>query len=126
MKTDQGNRTPLQRLKPTDASKALGIMFSPSGQMLTHYKYLLDKCSTWANRIRRCNLSRTETHTAMTTTIWKTIEYSLQSTTFTEKQCSKLANTILSAALPRMGLCRNIDRRPLFSSTLFQGFDLKP
>ncbi len=125
MKTDHGNRTPLQHLKPTDASKALGIMFSPSGQMNTHYKYLLGKCLNWAERIRRCNLSRSEVHTAMSTTIWKTIEYSLQSTTFTEKQCSKLANTILSAALPRMGLCRNIDRRPLFSSTLFQGFDLK-
>jgi hypothetical protein len=61
----------------------------------------------------------------MTTTIWKTIEYSLQATTFSEKQCSKLVSIVLSAALPKMGLCRTIDRKPIFSCLKFQGFNLK-
>jgi hypothetical protein len=125
MKNDLGTSIPLKRLKPTEATRALGILFSPTGQMHSHYKYLLGKCTEWANRISRCSLTRTETHTALITTIWKTMEYSLQSTTFTEKQCTKLANTVLYAALPRMGFCRNIDRRPIFSSKKFQGFGLK-
>jgi hypothetical protein len=118
------SRQRLARLSPNKAALALGIMFSPSGQMTSHFEHLLTKCSTWAQKIRTSHLNREESFTALSTTIWKTLEYSLLSTALTEKQCNKLVSVILSAGLPKSGICRNIARAPLFSSTKFQGFGL--
>jgi hypothetical protein len=125
LKDDHGTRQTLQRSAPTDAALALGIMFSPSGQMNSHFKLLQSKCKVWANSINQSTLSRTEVFTAMQTTIWKTVEYSLLSTTFNYKQCSSLTSLILTAGLPKSGICRNISRKPLFSCTKFQGFGLR-
>ena len=122
--TNNHDKQKLERLSPNKAALALGIMFSPSGQMNSHFQHLLTKCSAWAERIRTSHLNREESFTALTTTIWKTLEYSLLATSLTEKQCNKLVSVILSAGLPKSGICRNIARTPLFSSTKFHGFGL--
>ena len=55
--TASNGRQKLQHLSPNEAALSLGIKFSPSGQMTSHYQHLLDKCTTWADNIRKSHLN---------------------------------------------------------------------
>jgi hypothetical protein len=125
IKDKSGDKLVLPQHPAEEANAALGIMFSPSGQQNSQFRHLQDKCKQWAFKINKSKLTRSDSFLAMTTTIWKTIEYPLLATTMSMTQCSNLAGIILMAGLPRSGICRYIDRRPLFSCTKFQGFGLK-
>jgi hypothetical protein len=125
VKDEQGIRQALTKCPPQDASLALGIIFSPSGTMKHQVLHLKNKCRDWARKIRCSNLSRHEVYTAMTLTIWKTIEYSLLATTMSEAQCNEIVSIVLMAGLPKSGICRYADRDPIFSSFKYQGFGLK-
>ena len=100
-------------------------MFSPSGTMKHHVIHLKQKYQEWARKVRHSTLSRHEAYTAMTLTIWKTIEYSLLATTMSEAQCNEIISIVLMAGLPKSGICRYADRDPIFSSFKYQGFGLK-
>jgi Reverse transcriptase (RNA-dependent DNA polymerase) len=123
--TEQGQQAALRRQEATDSNLALGVKFSPSGKMSDHFLHLREKCRHWASKIPNSCLNRPDTFTALTTTIWKTLEYSLLATTLKKHQCDALASEILSKALPKSGICRNISRQSLFASTKYQGFGLR-
>jgi Reverse transcriptase (RNA-dependent DNA polymerase) len=115
----------IKRVPAEESTQALGIMFSPSGNIQGQFLYLRGKCQTWADKIITSHIPRADIFTALNCTIMKTVEYSLIVTTMSRKQCDTLSNIILMAALPKSGICRTISRRPIFAPAKFQGFGIK-
>ena len=92
--------------------------------MIDQCKLLTDRASAWTEQVRCGALQRLEAWQALTTTIFKTIEYPLPSTTLSLKQCDEIVRPILKIGLPRSGICRNISRQVAFSSIKYKGLGL--
>jgi hypothetical protein len=69
--------------------------------MNTQFEWMLQVARKWADKIRTGFLPRHLTWQAWRTTIQKTLEYPLVSTTLTKTQCDKLTSIVTAAALPR-------------------------
>ena len=54
----------------------------------------------------------------------RTLQYPLQSKTLSLKEVTTIMAPICKIALPRMGICRNINRETLYCSTAFKGFGI--
>jgi hypothetical protein len=122
---DQGQTHPIQQVAATDSELALGIMFSPSGNMEGETTYLKQKATAWADKVRSGQLTRQEAWYCLNVTVLRTIEYALPATTLTYKQFQSVLQPILQIGLPRAGICRNISRDVLFSPIRYQGFGLR-
>ena len=88
-------------------------------------RLLKSKAIIWAEKVRCGKLRRNEAWQALTTTVFKTIEYPLPATTLTMQQCEDIISPILQIGLPTSGICRNISRQVAFSSTKYKGLGLK-
>lgn len=125
MTNDTGEREEINQLESLASILALGVQFSPSGQMVDQCQVLTDKAQAWAENVRCGKLQRTEAWQALTTTVFKSIEYPLPATTMSLKQCETIVRPILQIGLPRSGICRNISRQVAFSSTQYKGLGLQ-
>jgi hypothetical protein len=125
LKNDKNIQCLVKRVPVESSTQALGIYFNPSGCMKAHFLYLKEKCQIWANKIMKSKLPRADVVTAMQCTIMKTVEYGLVATSLNREQCDVFSNIILLATLPKSEIYRNLSRKPIFSSSRFQGFGLK-
>jgi hypothetical protein len=100
----------LQKLEPWQAERTLGVRLAPDGNMDFQFKWMSDTAKDWTDRLRTGNLPRHLTWLAWRTTILKTLEYPLPTTTLTRQQCDKLTSIIANVALPRCGITRTFPR----------------
>jgi hypothetical protein len=119
-----GEIQPLKQLEPWEAERTLGVRLSPEGNMATQYEWMLQTAHKWADTIRVRHLPRHLTWLAWRTTILKTMEYPLSTTTLTERQCGKLTSVIAAAALPWSGIMRTFPRRLLHAPLKAGGLDI--
>ena len=125
MINDSGRREAIQQLDANASILALGVQFSPSGQMKDQFQVLKGKASAWAESVRCGHLRRHEAWQALITTVFKTIEFPLPSTTLSFQQCDDIVSPILTIGLPAAGICRHISRNVAFSSITYKGLGLK-
>jgi hypothetical protein len=104
---------------------ALGIAFSPTGNMKEELEYLKSKTTKWAERIKTAHLTHIEAWTALKTTIFKTIEYALPATLLSEKEMKAIVSPALNIGLSKAGICQKIARHIIYSPEKYQGFGLK-
>ncbi len=71
--------------------------------------------------MRTGKLSRQNTWTAISTTIWRTLSYPLSSLNLTRQQCDKIMAPILKYGLPAMGVCQNFPQKVVFFPVDFMG-----
>ena len=57
---DEGQSHPIHQVSALTSELAVGIMFSPSGNMEAEAKYLKEKAMTWADKVRGSQLSQKE------------------------------------------------------------------
>jgi hypothetical protein len=119
-----GTRNRITRLNCSEATKALGIMFAPDGDMTSHVEYLREKAVTWSEQVRCGVLRRSEAWYAMNTSILKSIEYSLTATTMTKQQTETIMRPILKAGLSKSGLSQKFPRTAVYSSLKYQGLGI--
>jgi hypothetical protein len=91
----------LKQLQPWEAERTLGVRLAPDGNMDTQFQWMLEKAKSWADQLRIGHLPRHLTWLAWRTTILKTLEYPLPTTTLSRAQCNKITSTIVRVALPR-------------------------
>jgi hypothetical protein len=123
--TDQTNT--LQDIKqnqPHYGEIVLGIAFSPSGHMKEEAQHLRNKTLKWATSIAKANLNHYEAWAALTTTIFKAVEYAQAATIMPHKYIRQIISPALSIALPKAGICRKISRKIVFCPVKYQGFGL--
>jgi hypothetical protein len=114
----------LRRLEPWEAERTLGVRLAPDGNMDAQMKYMENKASEWAERIRTGHLPRHLTWLAWKTTISKTLEYPLPVTTLSQAQCKKLTSIVAKAALPKCGIMRSFPRALLHGPKKYGGLEV--
>jgi hypothetical protein len=92
--------------------------------MDTQFEWMVSTAHTWADKVRSGHLPRHLTWQAWQTTILKTLEYPLPSTTLSCAQCSKLNSIVAQAALPRCGIVRTFPRDLLHAPLKIGGLNI--
>ena len=82
---------------------------------------MTEKVKKWSSSIRKSYILRLSAYIAVNTTIMKSLGYPLAALTLTETQCDKLMGSILNAALPKMGIVKNIGSHYLYGPKEAQG-----
>lgn len=113
---ESGKLVTIQRLEPDEAHKNLGIHIAPSGLQKQQFDILQDKIKTWADRVRSSSLKGREKMTAYDAYLEKAILHIVSSTSFTLKQCKKLAQLISPILLHAHSIQRNCARIVLYST----------
>ena len=104
--------TPPLTLAPvTHGHRSPGTHLRPDGkQEDTTIDALLLKTQQWADQLRSRPLPAATSWLALTTTLMKTLEYPLRSSTLTPKDCTKILWPALEVALPQSKLQRRFPR----------------
>ena len=121
VKDSEGNVKVLQRLSANEARRSLGVCLAPDGNNNAEFLELVDKAKIWADSIRTGHLPRHLVWESMKTTVLKSIQYSLPTTTLQYDQCRKIMSTLLKAALPGSGIIRTLPRDLVYGPLKYQG-----
>ena len=120
------NGTHVVRRQEVDQSnEALGIQIRPDRSMENQKQYLIDKVQYWCDAIRTKKMQGQEAWYCLTTTISKTIEYSLVATTFSREDIDAIMQPLFKAALRLCGLQRNMPRKLVYGPLEARGCGLK-
>jgi hypothetical protein len=114
----------LKQLEPWEAERTLGVRIAPDGNMDIQFQWMLQTARAWTEKIRAGNLPRHLTWLAWRTTIQKTLEYPLSTTTLTRPQCEKLSSVLASVGLPRIGVLRSFPRALLHAPSKLAGLNV--
>ena len=115
----------VRRQEVSQANEALGIQIRPDCCMQDQKTYLLTRVKKWCDAIRTKKLYGNEAWYCLTTTISKTIEYSLVATTFSREDIDDIMRPLFKAALRLCGLQRNLPRKLLYGPLEARGCGLK-
>ena len=110
VKDDQNIRQTLSQIHPSEAKETLGVCLAPDGNETKQINYLSNKIGKWVDNIRTNSISKIHAYTALTTTIFKSIEYSLPTSTITEQQWKKLMAPLNAYGLQINGVCSKIPK----------------
>jgi hypothetical protein len=120
----QGDIRPLKQLEPWEAERTLGVRLAPDGNMESQFDWMLRTARLWTDKIRAGHLPRHLTGLAWRTTIQKTLEYPLPTTTLSLKQCDKITSEIAKVALPRCGILRTFPRALMYAPLKLGGLNI--
>jgi hypothetical protein len=70
----------------------------------------------WRDKIRTSHLRKTDALQALSTNIWKSLEYSLPATSLLEERCHKSMAPALLAGLTNSHICRSFPRSLIHAS----------
>lgn len=115
---------PLHRLKASESREMLGVFLSPDGDQSTQMATLASKVTNWCSQLRHSTLSCPDMWQAMTTRIFKTIEYPLPDLTVSCAEFQKLIWPIVSFVLPKCGICRNISSPVCHGPNWYDGIEV--
>ena len=110
IRSPSGRQVGIERVCPTDARKTLGVWTAPDGSMTAELEYLEAKVQAWVERIRVRRLPHHLVWLSLRTGIYKTLEYPLAATTFTQLECQKLCTPLLKVGLSRSHIVRSMPR----------------
>ena len=111
----------VQRYDITKANEGLGLWVTPNGKMDLQLEKSLKKVNTWSERLHRSFLNQKEAYIGANTTIFKTIEYVLPGTLFTEAQCRILERALYRHLMGKLGLTTKFPLAYNFGPHEFQG-----
>ena len=122
----EGNaRVVRERLETSVARETLGVFLAPDFNQETQFQELLKKAKSYAESMRTCHLTRDEAWYSFESTIMKTLEYPMVTSSLSRKQWDKIMSPILCAVLPKSGIVRTMPRSLVFSPFEYLGFGLK-
>jgi hypothetical protein len=122
---ETGVREPIERLHVNRARKALGIFTRPDGNMADEKNYLRKMAVKWASSVASNHIRRDDAWYCMTSTVMKSIEYPLVTTTFSPEDCAHIMAPILSVGLRRLGIQRHFPRVLAYAPLKYQGLGIR-
>ena len=115
----------IKRVEYNKATLALGIMFSIDGSMKDEAARLKEKAIQWCDNLKRQNMNRPEVWYALTAGNKKGLTYPLLATTLSKEQVNDIMVPIFKTALPKMGICRKMNRRIIYCQPDHKGFGIE-
>jgi hypothetical protein len=120
-----GERKLLSRVEVHESRETLGIIISPDGNMNGQFEKLHKLAKEWVKMMQESNLSGSDMWTALQSTIWRTMAYSLPAKTMSKLQWEIIMSTLLTFALSAMGICRHFPRDIVFAPGKYFGLGIK-
>jgi hypothetical protein len=120
-----GSLNPIDRRPVHQTSEALGVQVHPDGIEENQVEYLLSRTQQWSESLRTRRIKPSEAWYCLQSSIMKTIEYPLMSTTLTRKQLQMVMQPILQDALRKCGIQRNLPRKLLYGTLRGRGLGLQ-
>ena len=94
----------VERYDINSAKEGLGIFVTPNGAINKQLKKILLKVHTWSDRLHQSFLNQRESYIGANSTIFKTIEYVLPGTSFTQLQCQQIERALYRHLMGKLGL----------------------
>ena len=104
----QQQRCPLEQINPNEAKETLGVFLAPDGNETAQINYLRTKVASWVDRVRSNHLSKHHAKLALTSTIYKTLEYPVAALTITQQQWRSITAPLHKCGLQINGVCSTI------------------
>jgi hypothetical protein len=120
-----GEKKLLTRVEVTESRETLGICLAPDGNMCGQFAKLHKLAKEWVDMMQAGKLNGKEIWTALKTTIWRTMAYSLPVTTMSRNQWETIMSTLLKFALSAMGICRHFPRDIVFAPVQYIGLGIQ-
>ena len=114
----------LPSLDHSDAKEMLGVFLAPDGNQEIQLSHLSAKAKEWMEFVRVGGLDWGSTWVALKTTIWKSLEYPLPATSFSESEITSITGPLYKAVLPRCGYSGTFPRDVLHGPKELQGLGL--
>jgi hypothetical protein len=114
----------LTRLEHNEAVTSLGVELAPDGNMLKQFEPLRNKSIKWADQMKTAKLNHSDTWTALTANLSRSLIYPLQATALSESMCYDIMKPALNQGLTQLGLCRNFPRALIFAPKSCLGLGL--
>ena len=108
---------------PDFAEETLGVFLAVDGNMRQEKEKLSKASSSWTRKIVCSGLFRNEVVMAITTTISRTWQYPISTTTFTPDDCEDIMKPLYSEILPKLGSSRNIPLEYRYAPSLSWALD---
>ena len=124
IKDTDGVREVITRLQPDESEEGLGIHIPVNGSQWNQIENINNKTAKWIDGITKNSLTKREVYISMTTSVCKTVAYSLTATSIDEKMMMKVSTPIFKAALPRMGILPTLPIAFRYASSRYQGIDM--
>ena len=105
VKNHEGVQEPLELVNADEGQETLGICLAPDGNMKHEFKRLQKKVKSWTTNIRTGRIPPMEAFSCISSTIMKSLQYSVVATTCSQDECNKLVRPIHDAAFPHARLC---------------------
>jgi hypothetical protein len=98
----------LERLNPAKAKATLGVWQAPSGDATNQIHEMRKLTEECADQLCTGKLKQHKAWLALTTTVWKTLEYPLNALTLSKQECEFIMAPAMQAGLNGCGICRNL------------------
>ena len=95
-----------------------------SGNFDDEYKYRCKQESKMAGQIRAAKIDQRAMLMILKIRYYPAIRWCLPITTFTDKQCNTIQRPMINAALPKLGINRNMPRTVVFGPLRYGGLDI--
>ena len=124
VRNSNGIRIPLPRMETSEASMTLGVFLAPDGNNQAAVEHLRGKMIEWRDQIRSSHLQKSEAWYALTSTIWKSIEYPLPALTLTYNECNYIMAPAKEGGLSKSGICQKLQKEAVHGPLRYQGLGL--
>jgi hypothetical protein len=101
-------RVQLERVDPKEARETLGVFLSMDGNNKEQILQLRQKAEKWSECIRAGYLDREDAWYAINTTIMKSLEYPMMTTTISKREWNFILRPVLETGLPQAGINKKI------------------
>ena len=120
--TFESEPVPVRRLEPFQAHESLGCDLTIDGNQAPQLLKVTNTISTWKTQITFSTLTNDEKFTAYDNYLKKSLQYRFASTSFIEKECSKLDSIISPILLNAASTQKNSARAVLYCPVKYGGF----
>jgi hypothetical protein len=124
IESETGQTFTLRNMQTSDSYKLLGVHVPFTGQMTTHYKFLLEKCNKLCTTFNQLSLHANHILLAINTIAKPALAYSLPATTIAEKYLNTISNKLAYSVLPKLGYNRHFPRVLTMAPTKYGGLQL--
>ena len=119
----KGAQARIDFLPPNCPNKGLGYLLCPDGSQEPQFQATYDVLRKICGNVARAHLTESEVRHLLRTRILPKLSYTLHTTSFTHKQCSRLNTLLRTHVVPRMRLNRHYPSAVLYGPIKYGGMD---
>jgi len=121
---NKGCITNIRHAMPNQGMKMLGVRRSMSGNFDDEFDHRCKQVTIMAGQIRAAKIDQRDMLMILKIRYYPAIRWCMPITTFTNKQCNTIQRPMINAALPKLGINRNMPRTVVFGPLRYGGFDI--